>query len=209
MKWLTRRGAAAALAVGVTTLWGFGWRGFALLLAFFISSSLLTRAAEGGEGRRNERQVLANGGVAALAALAGSWAAFAGALAAATADTWASEIGRRSRISPRLITSGKPVAPGTDGGITLLGTAGGIAGGGFIAGLSAWLPGSMVTPRAPGHPVWFWSVIAGAGTLGMLIDSVLGATVQGKTRWLDNDAVNLAATLGGAVAAVAATALCC
>lgn len=207
MRWLTRRGAAAALAVGVATLWGFGWRGFALLLAFFVSGSLLTQEARGRQ--RNERQVLANGGVAALAALAGSWAAFAGALAAATADTWATEIGRRSRISPRLITSGKPVAPGTDGGVTLLGTAGGIVGGGFIAGLSAWLPGAMATATDPGHPVWFWSVIAGAGTLGMLLDSVLGATVQGKTRWLDNDAVNLAATLGGAVAAVAATARCC
>ena len=92
MKWLTGRGAVAALAVGVATVWGFGWRGLMLLLAFFISGSLLT---EGG-GQRTDRQVLANGGIAALAALAGSWIAFAGALAAATADTWASEIGRAS-----------------------------------------------------------------------------------------------------------------
>jgi uncharacterized membrane protein len=43
----------------------------------------------------------------------------------------------------------------------------------------------------------------------MLFDSLLGATVQGKSRWLDNDAVNLAATFGGAAAAIIATALCC
>jgi uncharacterized protein (TIGR00297 family) len=186
----------------VATLWGFGWRGFALLLAFFVSGSLLTPAAEGGEGaargggrRRNERQVIANGGVAALAALAGSWAAFAGALAAATADTWATEIGRRSGTLPRLITNGTPVPAGTDGGITLLGTAGGIAGAACIAALSAWLPAAT-------HPLRFGSAIATAGIIGMLLDSVLGATVQGRTIWLDNDAVNLAATLAGAVTAL-------
>jgi len=193
VRWLTRRGAAAALAVGVATLWGFGWRGFALLLAFFVSGSLLTPETRG--RRRNERQVLANGGVAALAALAGSWAAFAGALAAATADTWASEIGRRSRTLPRLIITGRPVHAGTDGGITLLGTAGGVAGAACIAGLSLWLPAVTYSLR-------FGSAIASAGIIGMLLDSVLGATVQGRTRWLDNDAVNLAATLGGAAAAL-------
>ena len=202
--WLTRRGALAALAVGLATIWGFGWRGLVLLLAFFVSSSLLS--AQGGE--RNERQVIANGGVAALAALAGSWAAFAGALAAivvalfavpaaATADTWASEIGRHSGTPPRLITNGRPVPAGTDGGITLLGTLGGTAGAGLIAGLA-----SIGEPRA-------LMAVAVAGVFGMLLDSVLGATAQGAVRWLDNDVVNLAATLGGATLATAFSLLCC
>src|SRR5205823_2896629 len=67
VRWLTRRGAAAALAIGLATVWGFGWRGLFLLLAFFVSSNLLTTAAKGGEGRRNERQVLANGTVGGFA----------------------------------------------------------------------------------------------------------------------------------------------
>lgn len=188
MRWLTGRGATAALAVGLATIWGLGWRGFVLLLAFFVSSSLLTTAAKGGR-RRNERQVLANGGVAALAAFAGSWIVFAGALAAATADTWATEIGRHSPVAPRLITNGGRVPPGTDGGMTLLGTAGGILGAGFIAGLS-YVFGQRGT-----------LVIAAAGVAGMLVDSLLGATVQGKVRSVDNDAVNLAATLTGAACA--------
>ena len=202
MKWLTGRGAAAALAVGVATVWGFGWRGFVLLLAFFVSSSLLSEKTT-----RNERQVIANGGVAALAALAGSWTAFAGALAAATADTWASEIGRRSRTPPRLLTTGQPVPPGTDGGMTLLGTVGGVVGAGFVAGLSVLLPQAMGPASA--HPGWFWALITIAGGLGMVLDSLLGATLQGKTRWLDNDAVNLLATLagGGAALAIAGVAL--
>jgi len=163
VRWLTRRGAAAALAVGLATAWGTGWRGVLLLFAFFVSSSLLTRkTAEDGGGRRNERQVLANGGVAALAALAGSWPAFAGALAAATADTWATEIGSRSRAAPRLITSGAPVPAGTSGGITLLGTLGGLAGAAFIGALAG------------------LGAVAVAGAFGTVIDSLLGATLQGK-----------------------------
>ena len=182
MKWLTRRGAVLALAVGVATVYGFGWRGFGLLLAFFVSSSLLSEKTT-----RNARQVIANGGVAALAALVGSWAGFSGALAAATSDTWASEIGRHSRRPPRLITNGTPVPAGTDGGITLLGTFGGIAGALFIAVLARVL--------VPGGSVM---AVAVAGIAGMLLDSLLGATLQGRLKWLDNDAVNLAATAAGA-----------
>lgn len=211
MRWLTRRGAAAALAVGGATLWGFGWRGFVLLLAFFVSGSLLT--PEGGGRRRNARQVLANGGVAALAALAGSWAAFAGALAAATADTWATEIGRHSRTAPRLITTAEPVRAGTDGGMTLLGTTGGVVGAALISIIAVALgsPPPHLRPGGPGftHPGWVAGATASAGVAGMLFDSLLGATVQGKARWLDNDAVNLAATLGGAAAAITAAAFCC
>jgi len=183
--WLTGRGSAAALAVGVATIYGFGWRGMATLLAFFISSSLFSTK----HVRRNARQVIANGGIAALAALAGSWPWFAGALAAANADTWATEIGTHSPSMPRLITTGARVPAGTDGGMTLLGTAGGIAGAGLIAGLSY------------GFGLRHAAAVLAGGVLGMLLDSLLGATVQGKVRWMDNDAVNLAATLIGAISA--------
>jgi uncharacterized protein (TIGR00297 family) len=193
VKWLTPAGAAAALAVGAATVWGVGWRGLLLLLAFFVSGSLLTR----GGGRRNARQVVANGGVAAAAALLGAWPAFAGAVAAATADTWATEIGAYSPTSPRMITSGVPVPRGASGGITALGTAGGVLGAAVIGALT-WVLG-------PGD-VRLAAAVAGAGVFGMLVDSLLGATVQGDfthepvqpTRgyaWLDNDAVNLTATL--------------
>ena len=197
MKWLTAGGAAAALAVGGATIWGFGWRGVVLLLAFFISGSLLTK----GGGQRNARQALANGGVAAAAALLGAWPAFAGSLAAAAADTWATEIGSFSPTPPRLITSGAPVAPGTDGGITILGTAAGVLGAVAMGGVT-WVLGPRDLRLA--------GVVAIAGVVGMLVDSVLGATVQGpEDRWLDNDGVNLAATLTGAGVAAAAWRLCC
>jgi uncharacterized protein (TIGR00297 family) len=205
VKWLTAAGAAAALVVGTATVWGMGWRGLLLLLAFFVSGSLLTK----GGGRRNARQVTANGGVAALAALLGVWPAFAGALAAAAADTWATEIGAYSPTPPRLITSGAPVPRGANGGITLLGTAGGVLGAGVMATVAL-----LLEPRATGpgsaHPFWGALVIAGAGVLGMLIDSLLGATAQGpEDKWMNNDAVNLAMTLAGAGIAAAGWRLCC
>jgi len=206
VKWLTAAGAAAALAVGGATVWGMGWRGFGLLLAFFVSGSLLTK----GGGQRTARQVVANGGVAAAAALLGAWPAFAGALAAAAADTWATEIGAFSRTTPRLITSGAPVARGANGGITTLGTAGGVLGAAVMAALTY-----ALAPRgtAPGltNPGGLAVVVAVSGVLGMLLDSLLGATAQGpfEDRWLDNDGVNLAMTLAGAGIAAAGWGLCC
>ena len=197
MKWLTAAGAAAALAVGTATIIGVGWRGFVLLLAFLVSGSLLTK----GGGRRTAAQVFANGGVAAVAALLGSWPAFAGAVAAAAADTWATEIGARSSSTPRLITTFAPVPPGANGGVTLLGTAGGLLGAMVIA-ILAWVTG----PR----DLRLVGVVTVAGVAGMLIDSLLGATVQGPDdKWLDNDGVNLTMTLAGAGIAAAGWRACC
>jgi len=213
----------AACGVGFGVAWGLGWPGLAVLAAFFLSGSLLTQLAERRAPRRNARQVLANGGVAAVAALLGSWSAAAGAIAAAAADTWATEIGAFSPLPPRLVTSWRRVTRGTSGGITALGTLGGVAG----ATLVAWLAHAL-SPRGTAPGVL---TTASAGVAGMLADSLLGATLQGKYecpacdarfergntvchepvrlttgwRWLDNDAVNFAATLvGAAIAAIAA-----
>ena len=221
MRWLTRGGLIAACAVGAGTTWGLGWRGLALLAAFLLSGSLLTQLAERHSPRRSARQVVANGGVATVAALLGAWTAAAGAIAAAAADTWATEIGAFSPFAPRLITSGRRVTRGTSGGITALGTMGAVAGAITIA----WLAHAL-TPRgtAPGSA----ALVAGAGLTGMVVDSLLGATLQGKYQcpacdarfergdtvchepvrlttgwgWLDNDGVNLAATLCGAAVAL-------
>src|SRR5437762_1138343 len=152
-----------------------------------------------------------------LPSLRRAWWLAAGAIAAAAADTWATEVGTFSPFAPRLITTGARVGRGASGGITALGTAGGVAGALLIALVARW-----VGPRgaAPGSAV----LITAAGVAGMLADSLLGATVQGKFecpacdarfergnsvchepvrlirgwRWLDNDGVNLAATLVGA-----------
>jgi uncharacterized protein (TIGR00297 family) len=220
MSWLSPRGTFAALLVGGAVAAGSGWTGLVLLFAFFLSSTWLTP----GGGRRSAAQVAANGGVAAAAALLSrlnpiGTAAFAGALAAAAADTWSTEIGDRSRSAPRLVTTRVAVPRGTSGAVTWLGTAGGAAGAAFIAAVAALL--GLVDPRAA-------AFVAAGGLAGAFADSLLGATLQaryrcpacgavGETRrhgcgatgvlvsglaWMTNDTVNLAATLVGAAVAV-------
>jgi uncharacterized protein (TIGR00297 family) len=168
-------------------LGGVAWA--ALLLAFFLSSSLLSRAFAGRKedlhekfakgSRRDAGQVLANGGLGAALALAHGllpgqawlWLAYAGALATVTADTWATEIGVLSATPPRLITSGKQVERGASGGVTALGILAtllgaaliGLLAGGFRAELGA---GAALLAAAAG------------GLIGALFDSLLGATVQ-------------------------------
>lgn len=151
---------------------------------------------------RNGRQVIANGGWAAAGAILIfwrpdlGWAALLGSLATAQADTWASEIGLHARHPPRLITTGRPVPPGTSGGISLLGTVAGALGAMVMAGVG----------RALGVPLSTTVVAVAVGVLGMLTDSWLGATLEAQGR-LDNDGVNLAATSVGAVGATALTRL--
>lgn len=197
---LTRSGAAAAIGVG-TVVFGFGgWRAAVLLLTFFASSSLLTRwRAERKlhpehRGGRRGGQVLANGLVASvLAVWAGVapsptvWTALAGAIAASTADTWATEVGMAGRAAPRLITTWRPVPPGTSGAITFVGTAAGVLGALLIAILSTTLLQTGVV------------AILVAGTVAMIGDSLLGATVEGRSPAVTNDVVNLLATTTGAV----------
>ncbi len=228
MSWLAPGGLAAALAVGAAVAWGFGWHGLVVLFAFFVSGSLLTQIAERRAPRRTARQVIANGGVAAVAALLGAWWVATGALAAAAADTWATELGAFSPFAPRLITTGARVSRGASGGITALGTAGGVVGALVIAALAVLLePRGMAPASVYPRRTHSLALLTAAGVLGMLADSVLGATLQGKyecpacdarfergnnvchepvrltrgLRWLDNDGVNLAATLVGATVA--------
>lgn len=217
---LGRSGGAAAALVGAAVLWGTGWWGGAILLTFFIGSSALSRicpdpAALGGEakgGRRDAGQVLANGGAPALGALfglaeptAGLWVLSIG-LAAAAADTWATALGATSPTPPRHLLSGRLVPAGTSGGVTWRGTLGGALGATAV-GVAGW--GATADPRL---------LLAAAvlGTSGMLLDSLLGATLQGRfhcdacgvlterpvhrcgttarpvggMRWLTNDGVN-------------------
>jgi uncharacterized protein (TIGR00297 family) len=176
--------------------------------------------ATGRSAARRPRQVLANGGVTAILALLGNWPAGVGALAAAAADTWATEIGAFSPTDPHDIATGRPVPRGRSGGITPLGTMGGVLGAIAIAGIAA-----LVAPHQRFGLVGAM-LAAAAGIFGMLGDSLLGATLQarytcpvcnavseqpgtchaplGLTRgvpWLDNDVVNLAGSSVGAIVA--------
>jgi uncharacterized protein (TIGR00297 family) len=203
---LSPLGAAAAVILG-TVIFGLGGLGWAvLLLTFFISSSVLSRLFRkrkhtldekfSKSSRRDAGQVCANGGIAGgfvllyvlLPGSAGwAWPAFAAALAAANADTWATELGVLSRSTPRLITNGKKVERGTSGGVSLAGSLAAVSGSALIALLAIlfWhgqIPGfstSLAAVRlSPGEQLAWFSIITLAGLAGSLFDSFLGATLQ-------------------------------
>jgi len=245
---LTRSGVSGAVVTG-TLIFGFGeWTWGLLLIAFFVSSSALSNyrevekqglAEKFAKGhQRDIGQALANGGWGAVLAVAYAFtphlalrAAFVGAMASVTADTWATELGVLSRSQPRLVTTRQPVPVGTSGGVSVLGTAMSAAGGFFI-GLVMFLLSSVATGKALNW-IDLWIIVVGVvgGLAGSLFDSLLGATVQGiyycdrcaketeKTRhgcgqvtrlvrgyrWLNNDLVNLlSSVVGSIVAAVVA-----
>jgi uncharacterized membrane protein len=137
-------------------------------------------------------------------------------MAAANADTWATELSALSQAKPRLITTLREVEKGTSGGISLVGTLSALAGAGLIAAIAYGFQ----------HNVWMALVVAVSGLLGSLVDSLLGATVQavfwcescGKEtekhprhgcgnptrllrglKWLNNDWVNLGCTISAPV----------
>lgn len=230
---LSTSGALGAWLTGglIFGLGGLAWA--ALLLVFFISSSALSRLfarrkaaleekfAKG--SRRDLGQVLANGGLAALLALGLAWqpdagwlwAAYAGALAAVNADTWATELGVLNPQPPRLITNGQVVAGGTSGGVSLYGYLAALGGAGLVGLVGAAFSGG-------------WMLAAAAllgGLAGSTCDSLLGATVQAiyhcptcdketerhprhlcgaptqrqrGLNWMNNDVVNFLCSLAGA-----------
>jgi uncharacterized protein (TIGR00297 family) len=186
---LTKSGAWGAFLEG-TIIFGLGgWKWAVLLMAFFVSSSALTRLFGKKKASLNEKfdkggtrdvgQVLANGAIASIfaglhfffPAASWTWLAFAASLAAVNADTWATELGVLSPSLPRLITSWKPVERGTSGAISLYGTLAAAGGAALIAIL-----GALLGPA--GHGWANLEIILIAGLLGSLFDSFLGATVQ-------------------------------
>ncbi|WP_330631751.1 DUF92 domain-containing protein [Halocatena halophila] len=208
--------SGVVIAFVTIVLGGFEW--FAVLIAFFGGGGLVTKfryetkrdrgLAQDNEGARGGGNVIANSLVALLAVLGNATAefiglspsvfvlAFAGAVATAMSDTLSSEIGGLYG-PPRLITTLKPVAPGTDGGVTLQGFFAGIAGAGVIALLSIGLFDSVTIAGS--------LIVVAAGTIGMLVDSLLGATIEGAA--LGNMGVNFLATLSGGLSALGLTLL--
>jgi uncharacterized protein (TIGR00297 family) len=231
---LSPSGVLGALLIG-TPVFGLGGPvGAAALLAFFISSSALSKAFRARKagveeeyaktGTRDLGQALANGGVAAVAAVLLAVTgderyvlAMLGALVAANADTWATELGVLARSPPRLITTLRSVAPGTSGAVSGAGLLAATAGAAFVGGVAVLAGASWVFIP--------WLVLAGVA--GSLLDSLLGATVQdvrwcdacgreterrvhrcGRPArshrglsWLGNDTVNMVATAAGALLA--------
>jgi uncharacterized protein (TIGR00297 family) len=203
-------GWVAATLVGTAVLGFLGWEGFVLLFLFFLMGSLATRVGFGSKshrgvaqesrGARGASNVLANGAVAAACAVYCAVTpfpqlftlAFVGAVAAATADTLESEIGQLRGGPTILITTFQPVAVGTDGGVSVIGTLAGVFGSTAVAvvgGALGLVPAGLIF------------AVAVTGVAATLLESVVGASLERRGR-VGNHAVNLFNTLSGALLTV-------
>jgi uncharacterized protein (TIGR00297 family) len=237
---IDKGGFLASVVVGYSILWGGGYKWFIIVAAFFTLGVGFTyykyeykkrmgTAQEKG-GSRNWPNIIANGGVASIFAVAQTFFGgfmyqilFIGAISAAGADTVATELGLLSKSHPRLITRlNKEVAHGTSGGITLLGLLG--------AFLTSAIIGSLALLVGLGDGVNLILISIFGGVVGSIGDSILGAVLQRKgecricgkftegsrhcdepvkivsgLRFIDNNVVNLLATIIGAAAALSLT----
>ena len=200
---VTDGGALAGAVIALVLMVGGGVGAFFPLLAVFVVTLLATRwraerkrtlgVAER-RGGRDAGQVLANLGGAGLCALtaaafprhsAGLMVGAVAVLAEAAADTVSSEAGQAVAGQPRRITDFQRVPAGTNGAISLEGTFAGC----IAASAVSW------TATLCGVVAWRWApIIALAGVVGMLFDSVLGATLENRGK-MGNDAVNFVSTV--------------
>lgn len=233
---LSASGAIAAMLVGTAAV-AAGWSWAILLMAYFVSSTALSRMGRrqkavrtagvvAKSGARDAWQVMSNGlpfTIAALLAVSGFEpiqmliAAGAGSLAASAADTWATEIGTWVGHPPRSIISGRGIGVGESGGISAAGSAASVAGAAFIAAVAGaiWWSAPFILP------------LIAAGIAGSVADSLAGALLQrrswcdacdvatemrvhtcgaptrhtGGVSFVENDLVNLSATIVGALTA--------
>ena len=234
---LTAGGALCAFVMGVTVFWTTRAEGFLLFMLFFLSCNVVgkiskrlrkgkTEIAEKKGHRRDVMQVVANGLMTTIAALLWFFTSktvalimFGAAVAEATSDTFAGEVGRLSKSGPVSIRNFMPVPVGMSGGVTFLGMVGAFLSSAMIA--FCWY-------------IWFQGVSVYAAVLvclmgfaGAVMDSYLGASVQAHyvdpdtgmltendekdgrklelaqgIRWVDNDMVNLMSNVFSSVFAL-------
>ena len=204
-------GVIGGFLVGFAIYAFLDWRGFLLLLAFFVIGSACTKfgykrkaaaklAQEEG-GRRGARHAFANAGVATACALFAALTdhpvlfglAFAASFATAAADTASSEIGQLLGRRTFLITTFRPVPRGTEGAVSVEGTLAGI-----FASLLLGVLGAAVG-------LYGWAgvaIVVVAAFIGTTFESIVGAALE-KRQLLDNEALNFLNTLVGALVAAA------
>lgn len=210
---LTRAGWVHAGILG-TLLWGsLGWAGWLAVVLYLLLGSLVTRLglrrkqelglAEARGGRRGPENVWGSAAIGAGLALLCTlpWApvpllliGFAASFSAKLADTCGSEIGKRWGRHTVLVTSLRPVPPGTEGAISLEGSLASLVGSALMALVCLQL--GVLQGATP------WLLVTLVGLVATLIESLIGATLQGRIGWLSNELVNGLQTLIAALLAM-------
>jgi uncharacterized protein (TIGR00297 family) len=207
-------GLVAGTLLG-TALWLLaGWQGWALLVAFFVVGSGLTKfgsrekeargIAEAEGGRRGARNALAKVTPGLLAAALGRWlgdpdgawhAAFVATFATAAADTAGTEVGKAIGKTPILLTSFRRVPPGTIGAVSVEGTVAGLVAGALLA-----LLGGVLNYYSPASPWIAAALVVAAAFGGNVFESWVNAFMAGRKK-LDHEVSNfLLCIAGGALA---------
>jgi len=186
-KSLSESGVLSAYAMGIIIFGTGGFMWITPILIFFVLSSALSKLPKTENtlqknSRRDIIQVIANGGAATIISVINFYypnnqlfILYLAAIAAATADTWASEIGLLSPWNPIHITKLKTVVKGTSGGISLLGTLGSVLGATVIG----------ITGIQLGLPTSLLGIIIITGTSGGLIDSLIGGSIQANFQCME------------------------
>jgi uncharacterized protein (TIGR00297 family) len=225
---LTPSGYIHALALG-TILWStLGYKGWTVCVLYLLLGQLVTKIgfqtktklgiAEGRGGRRGPENVWGSAAAGTICTLAAAAAAssssssstiflglsrevwilgYIASLSTKLADTFASEIGKAYGQTTFLITSLKPVPRGTEGAISLEGTVASIVGGLLLSFFAYYIVGLLPSIK---------SVVVStvAAFIATMIESVIGATLQGKKgmSWMTNEVVNFINTVIGAIVAM-------
>ncbi len=230
---ISKSGLAALLIMSGAFIW-LNQLAFLFIVFFmFASSSILSKVKQDAKqdlekvvsktGPRDYIQALANLGTATFCMFMfvifkeEYWVVgLLGSVATANADSWASEIGGISKKTPILITNFQPIKKGISGGITLLGSIGGILGAIILSSFGIWIL-NVFDYFFIAQPLQILMISILAGIIGFFVDSYLGVWLQAlyKTStgeltensmnttlvkgysWCNNDMVNFLATLLG------------
>ena len=210
---LTPKGWMHAGILG-TILWGcLGWRGWLAVVIYLLLGSLVTKLgyayknslgiSEARGGRRGPENVWGSAATGAFIAILialglgdGDYLvlAFSSSFAAKLADTFGSEIGKRWGQKTYLITSFRSVPQGTEGAISFEGTIASVLGS-FVMGLVMYFLAFVSSING-------LTIVVFSGLIATLLESVLGATLQGRINWLSNEVINFLQTTFAALFAV-------
>lgn len=210
---LTPSGWVHAGVLGTLLLGSLGWPGWWAVVLYLALGSLVTRLglkqkqqaglAEARGGRRGPENVWGSAATGASLALltvlpsapvALLLLGFSASFAAKLADTFGSEIGKRWGRHTVAITSLRPVPPGTEGAISLEGTAASLVGALLMALVMERL--GLLSGAAA------FALVSAVALAATLIESLIGATLQPRLDWLSNELVNAIQTFIAAALAM-------
>lgn len=203
---LTISGAIAAFILGFIVL-GYGHPLFYVLMMSFLFSSLLInkviiqfipniKPSFKDHEARSWVNVVANGSLLGVASMwyyfePSIWVLCFGiiSMAAATSDTWASEIGSLSYETPWTLIKRKNIQSGLSGGVTWLGLGASLVGSMFITFVSL--------PILISYTGWstltfiILVLLTLAGVAGSIVDSILGELFQAKFETASHELVEI------------------